>query len=126
MENTRKRILVIDDEPDITNMVKVRLEANSFEVITAFDGDEGFKKLRFEKPNLVILDVMLPGMGGYELCARIKASESTMGIPVLMLTARVGDIDKKMGFQCGADSYIPKPFESDTLLSEVSRLLETR
>lgn len=121
----KKKILVVDDEPGIALMVKAYLECHKYEVIIAYDGKKGLEKFEKEKPDLVILDTMLPYVKSYEFCFRIKSNNHSPKIPVIMLTARIGDIDKYMEFQYGADSYIPKPFCTDMLLDEVERLLET-
>ncbi|HOW34931.1 MAG TPA: response regulator [Candidatus Omnitrophota bacterium] len=118
-----KKILVIDDEPDLISVLQGRLESEGYKVVAASDGEEGLKKLATENPDLIILDLMLPGIGGYEFCAKVKADEKFMHIPVLMLTARAGDVDKAMGFKCGADGYLTKPFSGEALLEEISELL---
>ena len=100
----RKKILIVDDEPELRKAVKIRLENNNYKVITAKDGFEGLEKAKLEKPNLIILDVMMSGMGGYEVCMQLKQSEQTQNIPVLMLSARGGDIDSQMGLDSGAGS----------------------
>ena len=108
----RKKILIVDDEPELRKAVKIRLENNNYEVITAKDGFEGLEKAKLEKPNLIILDVMMSGMGGYEVCMLLKRSEQTQNIPVLMLSARGGDIDSQMGLNSGADAYLCKPYDN--------------
>lgn len=119
------KILVVDDEPDIISVVQARLESKKYKVIAAVDGEEGLGKLAQENPDLIILDLMLPGIGGYEFCAKVKADAKSMHIPVLMLTARAGDMDKAMGLKCGADGYLTKPFSGEDLLEEISQLLQS-
>ena len=124
MINTRKKkILIIEDETEFAQLIKSRLEVNRFQVLTAEDGRTGLQEIIFQKPDLVILDIMMPGMGGYELCQRIKGSEELAHVPIVLLTARRGDLDKQMGMECGADSYVPKPHCAELLLGEVNRLL---
>ena len=116
------KILVVDDEEDILMVIKSRLEANNYSVITAQTGEEGLEKAIDHNPDLIILDLILPGMNGYEVCTRLKLDKIYDG-PVIMLTARIRGIDVQLGYRCGASSYIPKPFFSDRLLGEVDRLL---
>jgi len=119
----RKRILLVDDERDLSDMVKMRLESHGYEVLTAYDGQEGLNKARREKPDLIILDLMLPKLDGYKVCRMLKFDEKHKGIPIVMFTSRVQDSDKKMGEEVGANAYITKPFEPEMLLSTVQRLI---
>lgn len=123
MVKTNKRILIVDDEPDIAHMVKNRLESSGYSVELAHSGEEGLTKIRAEQPDLIILDVILPGMSGYEVCNRIKTEEA-LEIPVVMLTSRNQAIDEKLGYLCKADAYIRKPMSSDLLVPEIKRLLK--
>jgi len=84
----KKKILIVDDEPDFADMIKMRLEANDYEVVTANDGVEGLRKAEEENPNLILLDIMMPGMDGYEVLRRLKRGEGTQYIPIVMLTAK--------------------------------------
>lgn len=120
----KKRILLVDDEKDLSDMVKMRLESNGYEVLTAYDGQEGLDKARREKPDLIILDLMLPKLDGYKVCRMLKFDEKHKGIPIVMFTSRVQDSDKKMGEEVGANAYITKPFEPETLLSTVQGLIK--
>src|SRR3989338_1841917 len=94
-----KKILVIDDEPEMTELLKSRLESQSYEIITAHDGEEGLEKARYEKPDLIILDVLMPKMDGYTFVRELKVEEATKGIPVIVLTAkrRMQDLFKLEG-----------------------------
>ena len=121
----KKRILVVDDEVDLVNLVKMRLEANGYEAVGAYDGQEGLDKAKKEKPDLVILDLMLPKMDGYKVCRMLKFDEKYKKIPIIMFTARAQESDKKMGEEVGADAYITKPFEPEVLLTKIKELLET-
>jgi DNA-binding response OmpR family regulator len=120
----RKKILVVDDETELVNMLRLRLEANHYEVITSYDGQEALDKARKEKPQLIILDLMLPKMDGYKVCALLKADARYSKIPVIMFTARAQDADKRMGQEAGADAYITKPFEAQALLDKMRELLK--
>ncbi|MBM3244260.1 MAG: response regulator transcription factor [Candidatus Omnitrophica bacterium] len=117
------RILLVDDETDLVEMVKMRLEANHYEVITAFDGQDGLEKARSVNPDLIILDIMLPKMDGYKVCRILKFDENFKKIPVIMFTARAQDQDKETGTQVGADAYITKPFEPEVLLNKINELM---
>jgi DNA-binding response OmpR family regulator len=119
----KKRILIIDDENDIVYMVKVRLESSGFEVLEAYDGQAGLESARKEKPDLIILDLMLPKLDGYKVCRMLKFDEKYKHIPIIMFTARAQEDDKKTGQEVGADAYITKPFEPDLLLSKINELL---
>jgi len=120
----KKRILVIEDEEAMVDLVKMRLEANGYEVITAYDGQEGLDKARKLEPDLIILDLMLPKMDGYKVCGLLKADTRYSKIPVVMFTAKVQEDDVKLGKEVGADAYITKPFEPQTLLGEIEALLQ--
>jgi len=119
-----KKILVVDDEAQLVDMVKVRLEANNYLVLTAFDGQEGLEKAYKDNPDLIILDLMLPQMDGYKVCALLKADTRYNKIPIIMFTARAQDSDKKMGEKVGADAYITKPFEPEELIAKIKALLK--
>ncbi len=118
-----KKILVVDDEPQLADMVKIRLEANNYLVLTAYDGQEALEKARKEKPDLIVLDLMLPKMDGYKVCGLLKADTRHNKIPIIMFTARAQDSDIKMGKEVGADAYITKPFEPQALLAKIKALL---
>lgn len=118
---TKGKILIVDDEPDLVEMVKARLEAGGYEVISACDGTEGLKKAIGQQPRLIILDIIMPHMDGYLVLERLKANSSTRRIPVVMLTAR-GDTQSIFKAQeLKADDYLIKPFKSEELLSSVIR-----
>lgn len=118
-----KKILLIDDEPELVEMVKMRLVASGFDVITAGDGADGLAKARGEKPDLIILDLMLPKMNGYEVCRLLKFEEKTSKIPIVLFSARAQEADKVAGKDVGADAYIVKPFEPQALMSKIKELL---
>lgn len=119
-----KRILLVDDEKDLVETLTYRLEANNYEVIPAYDGQEGLNKAKSEKPDLIILDLMLPKMNGYEVCQLLKFDEKYKHIPIIMFTARTQESDKKTGLEVGTNAYITKPFEAQVLLSKIKELLE--
>lgn len=114
------RVLIVDDEPRILSMMRRVLEADGYGVSMAGDGTSALEILRSEPVDLVILDVMMPGMDGFEVC-RLARRESV--VPILMLTARDASADKVSGLDCGADDYVVKPFETDELMARVRALL---
>lgn len=118
-----KKILVVDDEAQLVEMVKMRLEASGYEVITAADGQEALDKARQDKPNLIILDLMLPKIDGYKVCRMLKFDEKYNKIPIILFSARAQEQDKLLGMQVGANGYIAKPFEPKVLLSKIEELL---
>jgi len=118
-----KRILVVDDEVQLVEMVKIRLEANGYEILSAYDGQEALDKARKEKPDLIVLDLMLPKLDGYKVCRMIKFDDRYKNIPIILFSARAQESDKEMGIQVGADAYITKPFEPQVLLSKIKELL---
>lgn len=124
----KKKILLVDDDADFTEATKLLLESRSYDVTVANDGREGLKKVQAERPNLIILDVMMPEMDGYQACARLKADPEYKQIPILLLTA-VGEAipttsyTKEMGMRIEADDYIPKPVEPMQIVERVEKLL---
>ena len=122
----KKRILIIEDQAVIVGMLRMRLEANNYEVITAGDGQEGLEKAHKENPNLIILDIMLPKMSGYKVCQLLKADPKYNTIPIIISSGRTPQEVGKVGHEVGADAYISKPFEAEVLLSKMKELLEKR
>jgi len=120
----KKRILLIEDEVDMVYALTLHLEAMNCEVLSAGDGQTGLDMARKEKPDLIILDLMLPKMDGYKVCRMLKFDERYKKIPIIMFTARAQDQDKKLGQEVGADVYITKPFDSKVLLDKISALLK--
>lgn len=123
MEGTKKRILLVEDETDMAYAVTLQLEAKGYEVIPAADGQEGLDKARKEKPDLIILDLMLPKIDGYKVCRMLKFDSKYEKTPVILFTARAQESDKKTGRDVGADAYITKPFEPRVLLDKIRELL---
>ena len=113
---TNKTILVVDDDPKTVDLVKLYLERDGHKVLTAYDGEEALNMFHENKPSLVVLDVMLPGINGVEICRKLR-SESD--VPIVMLTARTRDEDKLMGLDTGADDYVTKPFSPGELAARV-------
>lgn len=110
------KILVVDDEPNIVELLQSRLEKNGYSVIVAYDGQEALDKTYQENPDLIILDIMLPKIDGYNVCKMLRSGEKYKAIPIIMLTGRTQAQDIKMGMGLGTVSYVQKPFKPDVLL----------
>ena len=117
------RILVVDDEIYIVHILDFSLGMEGYEVITALDGEQALEKARVEKPDLVVLDIMMPKLDGYETCKMLKADEGTKDIPVILLSAKGRNVDQKIGFEVGADDYITKPFSPRKLVERINAIL---
>lgn len=120
---TKKTILIIDDEEDFIGALTGPLEAVGYGIISAYDALEGLEKIRSKKPDLIILDLMLPRLDGLQFCALLKKDTRYSGIPVIMLTGRVDEKDMLMGKRVGADAYLTKPFETEILVAKIKELL---
>ena len=120
----KKRILIVDDEPALRMGLKVRLEAQNFEILEASDGQAALDKAKSENPDLIILDVMLPGIDGYKVCRMLKFDEQYKSIPIIMLTARAQVQDEQTSKQVGADAYLTKPPKSDILIAKINELIK--
>ena len=118
-----KKILVVDDEPHFLLLVKSRLEGNGYQTVEATDGVEALRKAKEEKPDLILLDLMLPKMDGYKVCGFLKKDSRYAKIPIVLFSARAQAADIKMGEEVGADGYLTKPFEPDSLLEKIRKLL---
>ncbi|MFC1942463.1 response regulator transcription factor [Chloroflexota bacterium] len=118
-----KRILVVEDDPASMRLMQYILEHKGYEVITAVNGLDGLKKARSEEPDLVILDVMLPGMGGFDICYHLRSEPQTAGMPILMLSAKARGVDKDTGLKVGADFYATKPVDPAEIVSTVQSLI---
>ena len=117
------RILVADDEPNIVRLLRLYLGHEGYEVVSASDGREALDRFRQDRPDLVVLDLMMPGLGGFEVCTEIRKQSS---VPVLMLTARSDDVDKIVGLEVGADDYVTKPFNPREVVARVKAALRRR
>jgi|SRR3990170_1663837 len=121
--DTNKTIMVVDDNPDIITIVKTILEGKGYKVLSAASGAELLNMLKDQKPDLIILDIMMPEMDGLEVLSRLKAASDTATIPVILLTAKVQYEDVLGGYKLGADYYITKPFTSTQLVNGINLLL---
>jgi len=118
-----QRILVVDDEPDILELTRLALSQEGYEVETAATGDEAMAGIRRAKPDLIVLDLMLPDRPGTEICRSLRATPGLSDIPVIMLTARSDEIDRVVGFEIGADDYVTKPFSPRELTLRIKAIL---
>jgi two-component system alkaline phosphatase synthesis response regulator PhoP/two-component system response regulator VicR len=120
-----RKILAVDDERHIVRLVQVNLERQGYQVVTAFDGKEALEKVESEHPDLIVLDVMMPYMDGFEVLKNLKKNAVTRDIPVIMLTAKAQDADVFRGWQSGVDCYLTKPFNPMELIAFVKRIFQS-
>lgn len=123
---SKSKILVIDDEQDILDLVEYNLKQNGYKVSCVKTGEEALEAARSSKPDLILLDLMLPGVDGFEVCKILKRDSDTNDIPIIMLTAKGEDIDVVTGLELGADDYITKPFSPRVLVARVRSVLRTK
>lgn len=119
----KAKVLLVDDELIILKFVTKRLQLNNYEVETAIDGEEALEKVKSFEPEVIVLDVMLPKMNGYQVCALLKKDARYATIPIILFTAKTQERDKQLGLECGADAYVCKPFRTEELLSKIEALL---
>ena len=112
----KNRVLIAEDEKPISDIIKFNLEKEGYEIITAYDGEDALKKALNEQLELIILDIMLPSMDGFEICKRVREKSS---VPIIMVTAKEEEVDKILGLELGADDYITKPFSIRELVARV-------
>lgn len=117
------KVLVADDEPDVLHLVAANLRTGGFDVILAEDGAAALAAVRNEMPQLLVLDLMLPGMSGLEVCRTLKGDPATAGIPIVMLTAKAEEVDRIVGLELGADDYVTKPFSPRELVLRIKSIL---
>lgn len=117
------KIMVVDDSPTELKLMSEPFEAGGFDLITAVDGEEALQKAESEKPDLIVLDVIMPKLNGYKVCRQIKTSDTTKGIKVILLTSKNQESDKFWGQKQGADAYMTKPFSGEELLATANGLL---
>jgi len=122
----KERVLVVDDEREFVDVISERLGAKGFDILRAFDGKEGIERAHADKPDLIILDISMPEMSGYDVCRKLKLDEAFKDIPIIILTAKFQPNDIKFGIGMGADAYLTKPLELEPLLQTVKALLKAR
>jgi two-component system OmpR family response regulator len=126
VDGSKVRVLICDDDPLLLELIEFRLKAKGYETIKAADGAEALAKVRSERPDLVVLDAMMPKSDGFEVLSHIKSDPDLLEIPVIMLTARKGEKDIVSALQKGAEDYLVKPFIPEELLARLSRILARR
>lgn len=119
----KKRVLIVDDQADLVELLESRLEDNDYDVLKAYDGLEALEKAHREKPDLVLLDLMLPKIDGYKVCKLLKADRERSNLPIILLSAKAQQEDIRLGREAGADAYVTKPFESEELLGRIRQLI---
>ena len=119
----QKKILVVDDEKDIVELISYNLEQEGFAVIKAYDGQMAWERVKTAKPDLVVLDLMIPGIHGLEVCKLIRRDAATQNLPIIMLTAKSDQVDKILGLELGADDYVTKPFNVRELIARIRAVL---
>ncbi len=120
-----QKVLIVDDEPNILISVEFLMRREGFEVLVARDGEEGLARIQADRPDLVVLDVMMPKLDGFEVCKAVRADPTLAGVRILMLTAKGRAAEVSKGLSLGADAYIPKPFATRELVAKVKELLST-
>ena len=121
--STKKKILVVEDDPDISKTIRIRLKMEGFEALTAKEGKQGLSMAKSESPNLILLDLRLPGLPGEEICRQLRKDPLYENLPIIMLTAKDTDVDKVIGRVIGANYYMPKPFDMEELISRIHTLI---
>lgn len=121
-----KKLLIADDEEGVRTLVRMTLELDSFEIFEATDGHRALELAREHQPDLIFLDVAMPGLSGLDVCRELRKEDATARIPVVMLTARAQETDRREGLEAGADHYFTKPFSPVALLSKVTEVLAER
>ena len=122
-QTLRRKVLVVDDEPDIVEFVEYNLLREQYEILKAYDGPTALKQAREHHPDLILLDLMIPGIDGLEVCRQLKSSSETTDIPIIMLTAKGEEVDVVTGLEIGADDYVAKPFRMRLLLARIRAVL---
>ena len=120
------KILIIEDDSDALRLIKYTLTQEGYQLVTGVDGLEGLKKAKEESPDLIILDVMLPGLDGYEVCNELRRNPETHSVPILMISAKARQEDKNTGLRLGANDYLAKPVNPSVVLASVTNLLPAR
>jgi phosphate regulon transcriptional regulator PhoB len=119
----KEKILIVEDEKDIVKMLDYNLEKEGFRIFSAYNGEDALKMAKKEKPDIIILDLMLPGIDGLEVCKTLKKEEAASSIPIIMLTAKAQEADKIVGLELGADDYVTKPFSPRELIARIKAVL---
>ena len=124
MDGLKKTAVIIDDEEEMTHLLKIELEQAGYNAYVAYDGEEGFRQIRKVNPDVVILDILMPGLDGFEMLRILKADDTTKDIPIVVLTAKVHAKDIQKGKELGASLYIKKPFDAVKLIQAIHEIVE--
>jgi len=124
-DQTHARVLVVDDEADLVRVLEFGLKSRGYEVVTASDGQEGLKKAREVKPDIILLDLMLPKLDGYKVCRLLKFDERYKNIPIIILSARTQEGDQALALEMGANRFITKPYEFSEILGHIETLVKS-
>lgn len=119
----KKTIMIVDDEEALVEIIRIKLESEGYNVMVAYDGKEALEKINKQKPNLILLDIMMPELNGFEVCKKLKNNESLKYIPVIMLSAKAQEVDIKKGREVGAIDYITKPFDFAQMIEVIKNHL---
>src|SRR5512133_451495 len=122
--NLKPKIMVVDDEPEAVELLEFNLQQAGFQVLTAGDGKDALQKARKELPGLILLDVMLPELDGFDICRMLRRDPATARIPIIMVTAKAAEVDRVVGLELGADDYVTKPFSMRELMLRIKKLLD--
>ena len=122
----KPKVLVIEDERSLVEVLSINLEREGFEVVVALDGQEGLRQAQLKLPDLVVLDLMLPGKPGLEVCRELRMGPRTREIPIIMVTAKAEESDELVGFATGADDYVTKPYSMKVLVQRIKKELRRR
>ena len=125
MSSGMPRILIVDDEADLVSVLRIGLEIEGFEVLSATDGETGLQRARDERPDLMVLDLMLPKMDGYKVCRALKFDERYKHIPIFILSARSGEQDRRLALDMGADAFVTKPYDMADLVAKIRHRLQS-
>ena len=124
MTESKPRILVVDDELDLVSVLRMGLEIQGFDVLEAMDGEEGLRRARADRPDLMVLDLMLPKLDGYKVCRALKFDERFRNLPIIILSARSGEQDRRLALDMGADLFMTKPYDMSVLVAKIRQKLE--
>jgi len=125
MSSAMPRILIVDDEADLVSVLRIGLEIEGFEVLSAADGETGLQRARAERPDLMVLDLMLPKMDGYKVCRALKFDERFKHMPIFILSARSGEQDRRLALDMGADAFVTKPYDMADLVAKIRHRLQS-
>ncbi|MEE8269427.1 MAG: response regulator, partial [Nitrospinaceae bacterium] len=123
-KSRRHSLLLVDDDPEILALLQAKLKDQPFEIFTAAEGESALNIISTQKPDLIVLDISLPGLSGLEICRSLKADKNTQEIPIIMLSARSEEIDRVLGLEFGADDYVTKPFNPQELILRINSVLK--